>query len=209
MIWDVNGYYQELGASVYASREELRRAYRRKKGWRSPRLTYIFKQLLDPTIRRLYDSMPFGQVFWDRYVEDIVRKEAAKQAAQLRRAGFHEQADEVADYDSPFSHIEDDERIWKLSESAVTVDQQWPWSYYLWQSDCEDTERLAQWQTELVEAMGGQTVEIAIGFAGDHVLQFAIERVGFRLVAFLGDRTRPSKKIAQRAAEAIKLSRGE
>lgn len=204
MVWDANGYYRALGVSVYATRGELRKAYRRKKGWRSPRLTYILKQLLNEEVRRAYDATPLGEVFWDKYVEDYKRRQASAAASKLRRAGMYDQAEEMSFYDSPFSDIEDEEEILRLSETRATLPRSWPWSYYLWQSHKRDTDRLRRWQSALVDALGGQHYEVAVGFVGGVDLPCVVQRVGYRVVAFLGETSQPCKEVAEQAAQQIK-----
>lgn len=216
MVWDVNGYYRQLGVSSYATREELRKAYRRKKGWRSPRLTYILKQLLDLDIRAAYDSTPLGDVFWDRYVEDDVRRQAHKEASRLRREGRIRESEILGKYDSPYSEgdFEFDFDA-ALSEELGGrrrdryIEPPWPWSYYRWQTTCADTARLERWQAALVEALGGRPHEIAVGYVGGIDLSCTVQRVGFRVVAFLGDWAQPSKDRAEQAARQIEeLDRG-
>lgn len=209
-IWDTNGYYRELGVSVFARRGEIKKAYQRKKGWKSPRLTYIFKQLLDPAIRAAYDSTPFGEVFHDAYVEDALRRSLAQQVANLKWRGRIEEANDLqAQYDSPFTDPVDEfgDRV----ESAYDA-RQWEWSYYLWQSSCQDTDRLRVWQEALVAAFRPyeEVLQIAVGFMGGTLSSWRVHRVGYRIVVFLNDGEVPRDALAVEAVQqVIETSRGE
>src|SRR5690348_4532650 len=59
---DVNGYYRELGVDWRATRKELLQAYLAKDGQSDVRLTYVFKQLLNPQVREAYDKSPKGEL---------------------------------------------------------------------------------------------------------------------------------------------------
>ncbi len=83
VVYDTNGYYASLGVTPWATRDDLRRAYVSKGGELSPRLTYIMSQLLDPEVRRRYDSTPIGSFYYDDYVETQARIEASDRVSQL------------------------------------------------------------------------------------------------------------------------------
>jgi len=72
VIWDVNGYYRELGVDPHAPRETLREAYRAR-GRHDDRLTYIAKVLLNRETRREYDALQIGQLWFDPWLSAVVR----------------------------------------------------------------------------------------------------------------------------------------
>jgi hypothetical protein len=72
-IYDVNGYYRELGVSPHASKAELRQAY--QESIQDDRLTYIAKVLLDNETRIQYDLLKIGQLWFDPWLSARVREE--------------------------------------------------------------------------------------------------------------------------------------
>lgn len=72
-VWDVNGYYRELGVSPHATKAELRRAYQESS--QNDRLTYIAKTLLDHETRIQYDLLKVGQLWFDPWLSARVREE--------------------------------------------------------------------------------------------------------------------------------------
>lgn len=73
VIWDVNGYYRELGVDPHAPKAELRRAY--QASVQDDRLTYIAKILLNDHTRREYDLLQLGQLWFDPWLAARVREE--------------------------------------------------------------------------------------------------------------------------------------
>lgn len=195
VVWDANGYYRELGVAHDATREQIRKAYQRKRGWRSPRLTYIFKQLLNPEVRRRYDATPLGQRFWDDYVDDEMRRAHVSVAIKLRSAGRVVEAEQ----------FEDRHYAETMADWVPPSDDDWPWGYYLWGTRCDDTDRLRRWQSHLIEAFDGRPREISVGFFGESVnpSQVLARVVGYRLVVFINDETEPSDFLAHEAVGQV------
>lgn len=207
IVWDVNGYYRELGVRPDATKTQIKWAYRKKRGWRSPRLTYIMKQLLNPSIRAAYDSTPLGEVFWDAYVEEAMRQAAQKRISELRGQGRNVEADSIAEeWDSPFSDPDDKGGEGFDKPSLHDHDHpSWPWAYYLWQTGCQDTERLRGWQEALCGVLGERKehVELAVGFLGGVDRAWEVRTVGYRIVAFLSDGAQPTEVLAKAAASRV------
>lgn len=205
LIWDVNGYYRELGVSPYATKVQIKWAYRKKKGWKSPRLTYIMKQLLNPAIRRLYDTTPLGEVFWDAYVEEAMRNAAQRRVSELKAQGRVAEAEEIA-YDSPFSDPVEEvlDRAGGRGNNRFALSE-WPWAFYLWQSSCQDKARLQRWQEALCGVLGKRKEhhQIAVGFLGGAGQAWEVRTVGYRIVAFLSDGAQPTEVLANAAASRV------
>jgi hypothetical protein len=72
-IWDVNGYYRELGVDPHCSKAELREAYQAQ-GLDDDRLTYIAKVLLNDETRIQYDLLPIGQLWLDPLLTAVIRE---------------------------------------------------------------------------------------------------------------------------------------
>lgn len=201
MVWDVNGYYRELGVPFDATRRQIKEAYQEKCGWASPRLTYILKQLLDPEVRARYDATPLGAVFMDYYVETSLREARARVVSDLRREGLIEVAEMVEEMD-------DDQEL-DIASSGDENDRShpevWPWSYYLWESECTDTERLRRWQEHLISALGQRKEirELSIGFQGESKRPWHVRTVGYRTVVFLNDGVQPTEDLAHEASRVI------
>lgn len=180
-VWDTNGYYWELGVATDATRRDLRVAYQRSAGWESARLTYIFSQLIDPSVRRHYDATPLGSLFWDDYVE-----------AEWRRIQSRHRGERVVD-DPP--------------EEREGAGEGWPWSFYQWGSACEDGGLLARWQSALVGAFSerGLDLMMSVGFLGtiDPHSSHRVAKVGYRIVAFLGEGVEPDEVIARAVASEV------
>lgn len=207
IVWDTNGWYAALGISVSATRKEIREAYQRLKGWRNPRLTYIITQLIDPEIRRRYDEMVLGSLFMDYEVETWMRRKRIQEVIALRKMGFISEAEE----------LEKEAFEWEsenLSQSLDSVieddyrEAEWPWAYYLWNSLCEDKERLRQWQGQLISVLGERKEhhQLAVGFMGEDFPPWDMEMVGYRLVVFLNESEFPTEVLAQQVASEIQNS---
>lgn len=229
VIWDVNGYYRELGVGVRATRKDLRLAYQAKDGQSSARLTYIFHQLLDPAVRLAYDCQPLGELFMDKYVKELLnRKMKTRKSDRMSN---------LADLGVNLNMIDEEaiERdIW--SEMGVetepilppgdtppeTVDAEPPegeddlrpakfeWSYYLWSTrlveDPSSLGRLTEWQRLLVNALSreGVNLKFAVGFHGKpHPWLQA--QIGYRTVFLLNVLKEPTERMAADIARQVRL----
>lgn len=204
IVWDVNGYYRELGVSPDVTRREIREAYQKKRGWRSPRLTFIMTQLLDLDIRDRYDRSPIGSMFIDEYVETFLRAKAAQEISEMRMKGLLSEA-EFRELDlDPLDFFAEDSNL-SDQGSIVITPEEWRWSYYLWGSDCDDKERLRQWQELLIGTLGEwkEHHQLAIGFVGNSNIPYEIRAVGYRKVVFLNDLEQPTEALAESASRVI------
>lgn len=221
IIFDVNHYYAELGVSCWATRRELREAYQAKDGQSDPRLTYIMKQLIDPTIRHAYDCMPFGSTFMDAYVADALKKKMLDQKFErmgnLRDLGvdidsidgeaierdiYAEMGLQIEDEDTPVETV--DYSPIKAQDGRRPADH-FLYSYYLYKirfPNREEVSRLGEWQRFLVTALAreGIRTHFAVGLHGDpHRWHYA--QVGYRKVFFLGVDHIPTEEMAAAAAK--------
>lgn len=207
VVWDTNGYYRELGVGVDATRAQIKEAYREKQGWKSARLTYITTQLLDSKVRERYDATPIGMLFLDDYIREAIKRRRMAEVVELRKHGYRDEADILAEADWGFDWGAA-EREENLSQRRATLPLDdyggWPWSYYLWGSHCQDTERLMRWQSLLVEAFwkNKRRYQIAVGFVGMGV-PFEVILVGFRQVVFLGESEEPTETLARSAVSRV------
>jgi hypothetical protein len=203
IIWDVNGYYRDLGVNPKATRMELRKAYQALDGQGSNRLTMIMNVLLNPKRRLLYDLAPFGSLYVDAEVDEALRLQAVQAAAEARARG-EELSDEEAQA-----------RYENMSESAEAMqdamlremqrgfqEQIGGWSFYLWrtkQRDMRQLPRLAQWRSLLAKWLNeyhdGPPYTLGVGFfAGDQEVAIAV--VGYRVVIFLNEKSEPTDVVA-------------
>lgn len=224
ICWDVNGYYRSLGVHWRADRAEIRKAYLALDGPNNARLTYVFKQLLNREIRRAYDATPLGELFLDRYVQDWLTEQALLRARQrVAEMGLSMDADLTETLREAFAamgydvHLESDTPDQTDVDKDASQDQDgleparvaqpgeiFPYGYYLWRSSCTDTERLAQWQEELVRAISsrGLKIKICVGFTrGDE--PWVLTTVGYRTVVFLHDDEQPTAEAARAVAARV------
>jgi len=221
--YDVNGYYRELGVYWRASKAELMRAYQEADGPNDPRLTYIFKQLLNKETRERYDATPLGQVFLDEYVEDMLKERAIREAARRTREGEAyvspedvlaqwgfdlQESDVAADLIEGGEADDQDRDALRSQDTASQVEYLGKWSYgfYLWRSTCMDSDRLERWQKLLVDALAEQdaVVRFAVGYCGRQPQPFTIGLVGGgRYVVYLNDQHDEDSEIASRAASGL------
>lgn len=204
---DVNGYYRELGVDWRASRKELREAYMALDGQSSARLTYVFKQLLDPVTREAYDKAPKGELFLDDYTEDALKRQASDAAARRSNLGEKVTADEVLE-EMGYVSLSDEEvdtvRAARHDLSQRKARQSWKYSYYAWQTRdfVQNEARLQEWQALLSSAAGrvGSYEEISIGMTSRMSDRpFIIEPVGGKPVIFFSTEEDPTPEIATQA----------
>lgn len=203
---DVNGYYRELGVDWRATRKELREAYVALDGPNDARLTYVFKQLLDPLVRESYDRAMKGEIFLDDYTEEDLKAKAAREAAsRSQRLGKPVSSDDVLD-DWGYVSLDDEEVD---SVKAVRQDrrrrraQEWNYSYYAWRtrSFVQDEARLQEWQNLLsAEASRrGSHPEMGIGVTSVSDQPYMMDYVHERPVLFFSTETEPTQEIASQA----------
>lgn len=213
VCWDVNRYYRELGVHWKADRKELMRAYQSFGSMPSARVTYVFKQLLNPVIRREYDRVPLGGLFLDDYVREAIQREATKRAAAKTAAGQETTAEQILDEmglkllpDEDDELLDDEvvgeEDVRALDEGNTDI---WPWSFYLWRTKQIDEGRLRQWQEMLSVAFGtrGVIVRLAVGLHGSSVHPWVIAAVGYRTVVFLHRDHQPTVEAANAVVDRV------
>lgn len=135
IVWDTNGYYRELGVTFKATKRELAEAYWAKNGMNDARLTYVFKQLLDPEIRRRYDTTPLGSVFMDDYVIAEIQRKAFERSKNLRRMGLSKTPEQVLEewglLDPEDSAVDIPKDV-REDETGAAAEQEWPYTYFTW-----------------------------------------------------------------------------
>lgn len=207
--FDVNGYYLALGVSTGATRGEIRRAYQRLGGERSPWLTYVVSLLLHPGRRRRYDALPLGYMYRDRYLwlaEVRLHKRAAGRAMALCGG----------DVDAANQWLRDNGYDYEVRKSSDLLDTSPPsaqhdsypefeYGYYLWESVTADPRDLPRWQAELVRAASerGITTTVAIGVSGPGHPTAEIVAVGRTTVVFLREGVQPDAPLAAAAVDQI------
>lgn len=210
---DVNGYYRELGVDWRATRKELREAYQEQNGQASARLTYVFKQLLDPLIREAYDRSPKGELFLDDYTEDDLKRRAHEEAGRRASMGQSATAEDVLD-DWGYVTLDDEEvdtvRAVRNDRPQRKARQEWRYSYYAWKTEnfVQNEARLQEWQELLSEVASrvGHSPEVAIGVTSLVTLsdqRFIIEPVGGKPVIFFFTEAEPTPEIAEQALSEL------
>lgn len=199
IIWDVNGYYRELGLDPRSTKRQIKQAYMRKGGWRSERLTYIVKVLVDAEARWRYDMTPLGSLFMDEYILMALHRLRTQAIARLRSEGRAVEADALRrEIDAEGLDTEaDDEHDHPTPSAAPDAVTPWAYSHYVWHTECWNQDRLRQWQGALIRVLGGRRVhhQIAVG-ASAYGSEF--RTVGYRSVFFLGDGEQPTDALAER-----------
>jgi hypothetical protein len=199
VVWDVNGYYHSLEVGFRATRRQLLAAYIRLNGQDSDYLTYVFKQLLTPDVRRRYDAAPLGTLFYDRYVEEQIRRRAQEMAKEwklqpedvLRNWGFKTEEEVEEDQAAPAEQdggepdAESDEEVdipQESGEDGITSparpEEPWPYAYFLWRLRNGDhhpgsiiPDGMRQWQQAIAAECHrrGEVVRFAVGMMGSRV----------------------------------------
>lgn len=211
VVWDVNRYYAELGVAPDATRAEIRERYQQIEGWRSERLTFIAKQLLDSRVRALYDATPVGSLFFDAYVEAYVRRKIADNIRdEIMQMGIHDDLIEVEPPDlshlinQPFQVVDTpDARVDHVRHTGPR--ESWAWGFYVWQSRCHRWDVLARWRAMLIEALAEQreVIRLAVGFLGSMAQSWEVRGVGYRQVVFFNDQQQPDAEVARAAAARV------
>lgn len=219
---DVNGYYRELGVDWRATRRELMEAYMAKDGQSSVRLTYIFKQLLNPKTREAYDKAPKGELFLDNYTQDDLKRRAHEEAGRRSNLGQAVSAEQVLDDwgyvlldDAPDDHPKgvDTVRAERNDRTRKAPREPFRYAYYAWKTEdyLPNEARLHEWQKELSKAASkvGSSTEVAIGLTSMVRMSdqwFIIEPVNGQPVVFFFTDVEPTTGIAEEAlAEFLKF----
>ena len=202
VIWDTNLYYQHLGVHPKASRKELREAYQAMQGQESPRLTMIMKCLLNDETRLAYDTTKLGSVYFDDEVRARIKKDILRQSEKLlEEHGIDMTPDEIA--------TEIEEMVAEEERVAALPTARQHWSYYVWQTQCDDADRLNAWRSmviaklhELVEGdIPLRTLSFGFHEASDD--PHSVRMVGERMVSFIGSEIEPTDDLGESAASSI------
>lgn len=227
-IFDVNGYYRDLGVATHATRKQLRLAYQAKNGQSSVRLTYVLSQLLNPEVRREYDLMPLGSVFMDEYVLDALNRklkdEMSRRMAHLHDVGVNmDEVDTTAverDILADLGYQVADESLPDTPDEVVddTPDPvqdepdpaKFEYAFYAWRTHprLDAPEQMREWQHQLVRALSNEGV--ALRFAvGVHGIPhpWVQATVGYRTVFFIGKDEDPTPELAAAVARRVRLDR--
>ena len=205
-IWDVNGYYRDLGFSwpfLGISIKQIREAYLERGGITSSRLTHIVKVMRNRARRWMYDNCWLGQRMVDEEVLAFERRRAFHETRRRRAAG-ELLGDEDVLVERGIKAREDDtvsEPEQELSGVSSTLQIPWEWTYFQWRTTCDDTRRLARWQELLVGAYvrAGVKRRFCVGFMGRQPRKYATGVIGTVFVVFLNEDVEPSPALARRA----------
>lgn len=187
VVWDVNGYYHALGVGFRATRRQLMDAYLRLDGPNDAYLTYVFKRLLDPQVRRKYDACPLGRKLFDLYARQEVEERARRIARQhrvdtedvLRGWGLLSEPDSDSE-DGPVPTSSETLDIpQEAREDGLVPDddpEPWPYSFYLWRvrgTDrwFSDSDAMREWQEAIAAECQrrGVVTTFAVGAMGHHL----------------------------------------
>lgn len=195
-IWDVNHYYRSLGieAPYKPTKKELRLGYQAVDGPNDERLTYYFKQLLDPDVRKAYDRMPLGSRYQDKYVIEEGMRKLSEKAAEV--------SEDTGKMVTISDLIEDFEKG-KPTKPKELISKyiDWEWSYYLCNSRKYDVTALAEWQHLLVSAFAARGIKwkISVGYVGNTKKPVVVRSHEGRVVFFLNENETPTPELAQKA----------
>lgn len=207
IVWDVNGYYADLGVATDATKRDIMRAYQALDGQSSVRLTYVVKQLLNDGIRARYDRTPLGSVFFDHYLMAKVKQRIIEQVTAARLEAGEDDLDSSLFEEIDLDHLLNDRSFEVVDTPSYGVDDQGfrtGWGYYLWQSGSRQP--LAAWHALLGKAFtdAGVRERIAVGFHRvPEMGSVAVTRLDHRTVVFFDDRERPTLDLAQEAVRQV------
>jgi hypothetical protein len=193
IVWDVNGYYAELGVAPGATRAQLKAAYQARQGWASARLTYILRQLLDPEIRAAYDSSRPGSVFFDEYIarwfhDQSLRDSIAEEGRLLTLDERIERGQEELDLSKYMNKPYD---LDKALPDEVPLS--WRWGYYLYGAYAHNIPLLNQWQSLLLTAKSLKPPKLCVGLLStSDTRPVRLVLIGLRLVAFVREDIEPT-----------------
>ncbi len=206
---DVNGYYRELGVDWRATRKELAVAYMAVGGMGSPRLTYVFKQLLNPKVREEYDKTRAGEPFFDDYTVEELKRRAADEAGRRSLMGQTISVDEIIDEWGYVSFADDEvDSVSPMREDRYQRPElPWTYSYYAWKttSYLQDEKLLRQWQELLSTAASrcGVAPQLALGLTAVSDQPFMMKHVGNKPVVFFTEGAVPDISIAEKVVEHL------
>lgn len=224
-IFDVNGYYRDLGVDPRASIKEIREAYFERDGMNSERLTYIVKQLRNPAIRHEYDRLTLGEIYVDKYVQEELHRRTLDKARERMMRDGHDLLDmdtvnvyQRGVYEDLGVLLEDDaEELDDIRRAALDVlagksqtdparPAKFEYSFYVVGSPYWDKieQRLAEWQEHLVKALArrGVRTQFAVGVFDRPTRSWALAQVGNCEVFLLHHLETPTADLAERLATA-------
>jgi hypothetical protein len=188
IVWDTNLFYRDMGVHFRSSRAEIRKAYQANGGANNVRLTMIAGVLLNPERRLAYDRVPLGSLFFDDEIEEALRIAAATAASATRMEG-----DEV-DTELLNQQLEAMRQIPDHMEDSPAYTDRYPWSYYLFRSECTDTARLDQWRGGIIDALWqifplDRPPRLAVGYFRNQPGEpdVRVAQVGYRMICLVSD----------------------
>jgi hypothetical protein len=197
MVWDVNGYYVELGIHWSATHKQIKEAYQAKHGERSVRLTFIVKQLLDAQVRRNYDSVTLGSIFFDKYVAEFVKEQMHKDHLKEygRSLPIEEQLSEGAEKIDLNKYLNKDFAL-DMHTAGEVGSNRWRWGWYSLKTSIIDIDKLRDWQQILVQVWSpSKLLSIGLSEGGEEAF---VQRIGYRLVVFIDVQAKPTIELANR-----------
>ena len=175
LCFDVNHYYRDLGIPwpyTHASRADLRKAFLALDGPNSPRLTYVFSQLLDAEIKAIYDAWPLGSEMPDRYVYERERNaRLANLSHTVVEAEMEGQEESYASWlltrgreaepeDTLSRSILDKEA--RRGEDVSQPAEEYPYRILLMGTQQYSREVLARWQELLLLVVRARKIELSV-----------------------------------------------
>jgi hypothetical protein len=214
VIWDVNGYYRELGFSFPfrgITRKDLRVAAYRMGADTSVRLNFVLRQLLDHSVRHEYDCAPLGRPYMDGWIEEAMRLGAQREAGRrTMRDGSVTSSDEVLDEWGMVGltdeeHADLERKKEEERKRQIMLGKTWRWSYYLWRSSEYDPQRLGEWQSLLVSefARRGVRFKFSVGYFGDQPQSWVFVVVGRRFAILLNEGQAATAELAATAVATV------
>jgi len=201
------------------------RAYQELDGPNDVRLTYCFHQLLNEYVRWEYDRMPLGELFFDDYVAEDLRRRAVGEAhrryveegveieaEQVFNEWGLESTDEAPETSARerYEKAKEEDTRKRLTTARKSFGPWWGWSYYVWRTrpvPDEGTRRLARWQELLLEEFSKKNarVRFCVGIVGRQPHPWVVGTVGQRTVIFINEDTSldPTSAMAERAVAFV------
>lgn len=196
IIWDVNGYYRDLGVWQHATRKQIKDRYQILHGENNVRLTLIVGVLLNKVDRYRYDTTPMGELFYDAEIEENIKRRMADASAgqpsgESNKPNFAPTVAEIIEQQRNEREIQLTQRVHREH-----------WSFYQLRTSFIDSEILSRWRALLAKACYGTPRHLAIGFMeGDE--ECRVEVVGYRTVIFFNVNTAPSDVVALLATTMV------